>query len=235
MLKKILIFIIIGAMVFIVSGCKKGEEAKTVEIPSKGTYSRYVEVEEREPYNVIDGAVEILSEDALFEFSDLIFKGTVIDAKEIGIEEYIDGELYYIHYSDVFTFEVEKIYYSEGPSLEAGDVIKVANGSCSNFWIEGTIKMEKDKQYIVLAVKEYDQPNVEYTKYDDYYTTDHLESIILVEDGKYYVDKGLISLTGGAEEEIIREEGYFETTVYVKGAEFEQELSALILEKKGES
>jgi len=56
-----------------------------------------------------------------------------------------------------------------------------------------------------------------------------------VEDGKYYVDEILESLTGNAEEEFIREDEYFKTTVYVKGEEFGQELEALILEKKGES
>ena len=68
-----------------------------------------------------------------------------------------------------------------------------------------------------------------------YYTEDPYASIILVEDSDYYVDERLPSLAGNAEEEIIRKEGSFKTTVYIKGEGFEEELSALILEKKGES
>ncbi len=208
---------------------------ETVKIPSEGTDSICIEVEEKIPHNVIDGVVELANEDLLFKDSELIFKGTVIDAKEIAIEEYIDGELHYIYYEDDFTFGVEKIYYSEDSYLEASNVIKVANGSCSNDWVEGTIEMEKDKKYIVLTKKTYDTGTTEFTKCSDYFTADHYASIILVEDGKYYVDERLTSLIANAEEEIIREDGDFETTIYVKGEEFEQELEALISQKKRES
>jgi len=223
MFKKILIIIFTGALMFTVSGCK-------------GSYAKSFEVEEKEPHNIIDVELAYYDEDTLFKDSDLIFKGTVIEAKEIAIEEYIDGRLARTYYEDVFTFEIEKIYYSEDSSLEAGDVIRVANGSCSNDWVTGTLEMEENKKYIVLTEKEYnDQRYVDFTEYDDYYTADHWVSIIHVVDGKYYVDIQLPSLTDNAEGEIIREDINFKTKVYVKGAGFEDELEALILEKKGES
>jgi len=227
MSKKILIFILIGFIALVISGCSIFDE---------GTYTRSVEVEEKEPHNVVGGLTEIIGEDTIFNYSEFIFKGAVIDAVEIAIEEYIGGELHYIFYMDVFTFEVEEIYYSEDSSLEVGDVIKVANASCSNDWIEGTIEMEEDKHYIVLTQKSIDTGTTDFTEYFDYATVDHWPSIILVESGKYYVDEILESLTGNAEEEFTREDGYiFKTTVYVKGEEFEQELEDLILVKKGES
>jgi hypothetical protein len=223
MFKKILIIILTGALMFSVSGCK-------------GSYAKCFEVEEKEPHNIIYVELPYYDEDTLFKDSDLIFKGTVLEAKEIGIEEYIDGRLARTHYRDVFTFEIEKIYYSEDPSLEAGDVIRVANGSCSNEWVTGTLKMEENKKYIVLTEKEYNYLRyVDFTEYDDYYTADYWVSIIPVVDGKYYVDIQLPSLTDNAEEEIIREDINFKTKIYVKGAGFEDELEALILEKKGES
>jgi hypothetical protein len=223
MFKKIIVFLLIGSMALAIFSCN---------IFKEGTYSRSVEVEEREPHNIVGGVTEIICEDTIFKYSEFIFKGAVIDAVEIAIEEYIGGELHYIFYMDVFTFEVEEIYFSEDSSVEVGDVINVANGSCSNDWIPGTVEMEKDKRYIVLTQKSIDTGTTDFTEYFDYATVDHWPSIILVQNGKYYVDEILESLTGNAEEEFIREDGDFETTVYVKGEEFEQELEALILEKK---
>jgi len=235
MFKKILIFIITGTLIFIISGCEgNGEESG--EIPKEGTYVRCVEVNERETYDIANGSIVWVGEDLLFEESDLIFKGKVLDdATEIAIEYYIDGKLYYVYYEDIFTFEVEKIYYSESSSLGAGDIIRVSNSSCPSYWITGTIRMEKGKSYIVLTGKVTDYPDIEFTKYSDYFTKDPWVSIVLVEDGKYYVDEELPSLTNNAEEEIIRKDGDFKTTLYVKGSGFEDELEALILEKKGES
>jgi hypothetical protein len=235
MFKKILIYILISSLVFIISGCEsKGEES--MGIPEKGTYSRCVEVEEKTPYNTVD-SVEFpyFDENTLFEDANLIFKGKVIDEKEIAIEEYRDGRLINTYYEGVSSFEVEKIYYSDDSSLEIDDVIKVGNASCSHWWVEGTIKMEKNKKYIVLVKKKSDTLTVEFTKYYDYFVVNYWVPIIPVEDGKYYVDEMLTSLTGNAEEEIIREDINFKTKVYVKGAGFEDELEALILEKKRES
>jgi len=226
MFKKIIVFLLIGSIALFIFSCN---------IFKEGTYTRSVEVEEREPHNVESGSVVVYDEDGIFYYSEFIFKGAVIDAIEIAIEEYIGGELHYKFYRDVFTFEVEEIYFSEDSSVEVGDVIKVANGSCSNNWIPGTIEMEKDKRYIVLTKKSIDTGTTDFTEYYDYATVGHWSSIILVEDGKYYVDEILESLTGNAEEEFIREDEYFKTTVYVKGEEFGQELEDLILEKKGES
>ena len=229
MLKKILILIIIGALIFIASGCEsKGEESD--KIPKEGSYSRCVEVEEKTPYNIVD-SVELpyFDEDTIFEDANLIFKGTVLDAKEIEIEEYVDGELNQTYHYDVFTFEIEKIYYSEDPSLEVGDVIKVANASCSYWWVDGTIKMEKDKKYIVLAIRSSKVSYTDFTKYYDYHVENYWVPIIPVEGGNYYVDEMLTSLTGNAEEEITREDG---STVYVKGPELEDELENLITETK---
>ena len=95
--------------------------------------------------------------------------------------------------------------------------------------------MEKDKEYIVLTQKTFDTLTVEFSKYDDYFTADHYVSIIRVENGDYFIDEILTSLISGAKEEIIREDGNFKTTVYVKGEELEEEFTDLILEKKGES
>jgi len=235
MFKKILVFILVLTLIFIASGCKKGEE-ETTQIPSEGIYVRYKEVKEKVPYNVIDDVLlPYFDENTLFENSNLIFKGIVINEVEIGIEEYRDGRLINTYYRDVSTFEIEDIYYSEDPSLEIGDVVKVANGSCSYWWYEGTLKMEKDKEYIVLTIKEFDLPNVEFTEYSDYYVENYWVPIIPVENGNYYVDEELISLIDNAEEEIVREDGDFKTTVYVKSEEFEEELASLISQKKGES
>jgi len=198
-------------------------------------FSWCVEVREKVPHNVVGGLVEIIGEDRIFNLSEFIFKGEVLFEKEIGIKDYVCWELQYIYYADVFTFEVEEIYYSEDPSIKVGDVIKVANASCSNDWIPGTIEIEKDKHYIVLTQKSIDTGTTDFTKYFDYATVDHWSSIILVEDGKYYIDEGLESLTGNTEEEFIREDEYFNTTVYVKGEEFEDELKDLILKKKKEN
>jgi len=235
MFKKILIFILILTLIFIISGCKSREEG-SVEIPQEGIYSRGVEVEEKIPYEIVsDIEFPYFDENTLFENANLIFKGKVIDEKEIGIEEYIDGELERTYYEDVSTFEIEKIYYSDDPSLEVGDVVRVANGSCSYWWVEGTIKMEKDNEYIVITIKEFDLPNVKFTKYSDYYVENYWVPIIPVKNGNYFVDRELTSLISNAKEEITREDGDFKITLYVKGEEFEEELAALILEKKGES
>src|SRR3972149_9556595 len=236
MFKKLLVFILVLTLIFIISGCKKGEEVETDKIPKEGSYSRCMEVREKIPYNVIDDVeFPYFDENTLFENSNLIFKGIVINEVEIGIEEYRDGRLINTYYRDVSTFEIEDIYYSEDPSLEIGDVVKVANGSCSYWWYEGTLKMEKDKEYIVLTIKEPNLPNVEFTEYYDYFVENYWVPIIPVENGNYYVDEMLISLIDNAEEEIVREDGDFKTTVYVKSEEFEEELASLISQKKGES
>ncbi|MCJ7472162.1 MAG: hypothetical protein MUP02_05055 [Actinobacteria bacterium] len=227
----IVFIVIILAMVFIVSGCKENE-AETVQIPSEGLYTRCIKVKEKIPHDVIEASLEYYDEDTLFKNSDLIFKGIVVDENTIGIEEYINGELERTYYRDSFTFEIEKIYYSEDPSLEVGDVIKVSNASCSYWWVEGTLKMEKGSEYIVITIKRSDLPDVEFSKCYDYYVENYWVPIIPIEDDKYYVDEELTSLTGNAEEEIIRKDGSFKTTVYVKGEEFEEELEDLILEKK---
>ncbi|MEA2015285.1 MAG: hypothetical protein U9O59_00965 [Actinomycetota bacterium] len=229
MLKKIPIIILAVTLLFIISGCNMGEE----------------NINGREEYIIDSGSYVLENEEMLFKNSDLIFKGTVIDAKEISIDEYLDGELNYVYYFDVFTFEVENVYYSgdpfsEGISVETGDVIKVSNGSCDSDWVPGTLKMEKGKRYIVMTERGVDLSNIKFTKYFDYYTGGPWASIIPVEDGKYYVDEILTSLTDNALEEFIRKDEQdgkilYETTVYVKGEGFENELEALILEKKGES
>jgi len=238
MFKKILTFILIVTLIFIISACKSnGEETDKVtsEIPSEGPYTKCIEVEERIPYNVVEAILEPYDEDKLLEESDLIFKGTVIDKKEIGLEEYIDGRLRHTYYLDVFTFRVEKIFYIENSSIKIGDMITVANGSCSNYWIEGTIKMEKDKEYIVLTEKVYDTKTVEFSKYFDYAVVTHWMAIINVENGDYIFDEVFTSLKSGSKEEKIRKDGEFKTKIYKKGKEFEEELEDLILEKKGES
>src|SRR3972149_2264993 len=236
MFKKLLVFILVLTLIFIISGCKKGEEVETDKIPKEGSYSRCMEVREKIPYNVIDDVeFPYFDENTLFENSNLIFKGIVINEVEIGIEEYIGGELERTYYRDVSTFEIEKIYYSDDPSLEVGDLVKVSNASCSYWWIEGTIKMEKDKEYIVLAKKSFDLPNVEFTEYYDYSVENYWVPIIPIENGNYYVDEMLPSLTSNAKEEITREDGDFKTIVYVKGEEFDDELSSLISQKKGEN
>ncbi|HEY4696365.1 MAG TPA: hypothetical protein VIH13_05700 [Candidatus Hydromicrobium sp.] len=236
MFKKMLVFILIVTLIFIISGCKSEDErAKkiTSEIPSEGLYVRCIELEEKIPYNVIDDVeFPYFDENTLFENSNLIFKGTVINEVEIGIEEYIDGKLERTYYEDVSTFEIEKIYYSEDLSLEIGDVVKVGNTSCSYWWVEGTLKMEKDKEYIVLVKKKSDTSNVEFTEYYDYFVENYWVPIIRVENGNYFVDEMLTSLISGAKEEVIREDGDFKTTVYVKGEEFENELENLITEIK---
>jgi len=234
MFKKILVFILTVTLIFIVFGCKKDGET-TAQIPLEGTYVRSIEVKERIPYNVVDAVIVSYDEDMLLEESNLIFKGIVIDEEEIAIKEYIDGELNYTYYMDIFTFEIEKIYYSEDPSLEIGDVIRVANYSCSNNWIEGTLKMEKDKEYIVLTNIADDTLTIEFSNYYDYVVTDYWASIISIENGDYFFDEKLTSLINGAKEEIIREDVAFKTTIYVKGEEFEEELASLISQKKGES
>lgn len=232
MFKKILIFIIIGIFISSISGCK--ESGEELQIPQEGAYTTYTKVEEKIPYNIADDVVlEYYDENTLFENANLIFKGIVINEAEISIEEYIGGEHVRTYYRDIFTFEIEKIYYSEDPSLEVGDLVKVSNASCSYWWVEGTLKMEKDKEYIVLTIKKFDTSTVEFTQYYDYYTADHWVSIIRVENGNYFVDEELTSLISGAMEQIIREDGDFKTTLFVKGEEFEGELENLITQKKG--
>ncbi len=191
-------------------------------------------MEEKDTYNIVDDAeLPYFDENTLFENANLIFKGIVTDEVEIGIEEYINGELERTYYEDVSTFEIENIYYSDDPSLEIGDLIKVGNASCSYWWYKGTIKMEKDNEYIVLAKKKSNSFTVKFTEYYDYYIENYWVPIIPVENGKYFVDELLPSLTDNAEEEIIRKDGDFETTVYVKGEGFEDELENLITEIKG--
>jgi len=205
------------------------------QIPSSGPYTRCIEVEERIPHNVVDAVLEYEDEDTLLEESDLIFKGTVIDENEIGLEEYIDGELRNTYYRDIFTFKINKIYYAKDSSIKNGDIIRVTNASCSNNWIEGTIEMKKDKEYILFTEKSYDTDTVEFTKYEDYFTTDHWRSIISIENEDYYFDEVFTSLKSGAKEEKIRIDGDFKTKIYRKGKEFEKELEDLILKKKGEN
>jgi hypothetical protein len=233
MFKKIPIIILTVTLIFIISGCN-GREEESVGIPKKGTYSRCVEVEEKIPYNIVESAeLPYFDENTLFENANLIFKGIVLDASEIAIEEYVDGDLNNTYYRDVSTFEIEDIYYSDDPSLEIGDLIKVANGSCSHWWYEGTIKMEKDKEYILLAKSSNKVSYTDFTEYYDYSVENYWVPIIPVKDGKYYVDIELPSLTDNAEEEIIRKDGNSEKTVYVKGEGFEDELEAFITEVKG--
>ena len=238
MFKKIIIFMLIMAFMFTLSSCKSKEEETdniTSEIPQEGNYTRYTEVEERIPHNIINAELVDYDEDKLFDESDLIFEGVVIDEKEIGLEEYINGRLRHTYYRDVFTFRVEKIFYTKNSSIKIGDVIKVANGSCSNYWIEGTIKMEKDKKYIVLTRKSRDTDTVEFSKYYDYAVVTHWMAIISVENGDYIFDEVFTSLKSSAKEEKIRKDGEFKTKMYKKGKEFETELENLISKKKKEN
>lgn len=229
LLKNTRIFIILAiailAVIFSISGCK---------IPQEGFYTRCVEVKEKIPYDVIEVEFIYYDENTLFEDANLIFKGTVIDESEIVVESYHDGRLNITNCCSVSKFQIEKIFYSEDPFLKIGDLIKVSNPYCSYEWAEGTIKMEKNKQYIVLAEKAIDS-FIEYTKCYDYHTADHYVSIVKVENGDYYVDEMLTSLISNARMAIVRKDGDFKSTVYVKGEEFEDELEALIVEKKGES
>jgi len=246
MFKKILIIILMVTLLFIVSSCETISEDQD-ETPEECNYVRYAEAEESEDYNVLSGSYLFYGEDRIFKESNLILKGKVIDAKETFIEACIDGEVRKLDYDDTFTFEVEKIYYPGNPSIKAGDVIRVKNGSCPSDWIPGTLRMEEGKRYIVLTQEMTVHDNyyindvyIELTEYFDCATTEHWASIILVEDGKYYVDEKLESLTDNALEEFVRRDRHekdetFETTIYVKGEGFEDELEALILEKKGES
>lgn len=220
MFKKVLAVMLAGAIMFIASGCIKNGV-------------RYIEVKESIPRNVIDVVLESYDEDELFKESDLIFEGKVIDEKEIGLEEYIDGELRNTYYIDVFTFKIKKIYYTKDSSIKNGDVITVGNGSCSNYWIRGTIEMKKDKEYIVLTEKVYDTKTVEFSKYMDFAVVTHWMAIISVENEDYFFDEVFTSLKSGAKEEKIRKDGDFKTKIYKKGKEFEKELEDLISKKKG--
>ncbi|MFA5015397.1 MAG: hypothetical protein WC549_07655 [Actinomycetota bacterium] len=195
------------------------------------------EVAESKPKKISEVELAYYDEDKLLEEADLIFDGIVIIEKEIGIEEYIDGELNNTYYRDVFTFRISKVYYSNDPSIENDDIIKIGNESCSNNWIEGTIEMEFCKHYIVLARKSHDTDTVKFTECYDFEVVDPWMSIIGIEiqDEEYVFDEVFTSLKDGAREEIIREDGNFKTKMYVKGKEFENELENLILEKKGEN
>lgn len=222
MFKKVLAVMLVGAIMFIASGCIKNGV-------------RYVEVKESSPRNVIDAVLDYADEDTILEESDLIFEGKVIDEKEIGLEEYIDGELRNTYYFDVFTFKINKIYYAKDSSIKNGDIITVANGSCSNEWIKGTVEMKKDKEYIVLTQKTYDTSIVDFSKYMDFAVVQHWMAIISIENGDYFFDEVFTSLKSGAKEEKIREDGDFKTKIYKKGKEFEKELEDLISKKKGEN
>ena len=220
MFKKILIYILISSLIFITSGCKRDGV-------------KYIEVKERVPYNVVEAELVHYDEDILFEDADLIFKGKVISEKEIGLKEYKYGELRHIYYLDVFTFKVEEVYYPVDSSLKNGDIIRVANASCSNNWYKGTIKMEKGKEYILLTKKSYDTKTVDFSKYFDYAVVTHWMAIISVEDDNYIFDEVFTSLKESTDEEIIREDNGFKTKMYSKGKEFEKELKDLISKKKG--
>ena len=216
-----------GAMIFIEPDDRSKEEKDEDEI--------CIEVSERSPRNVIEAELVAFDEDMLFDESDLIFKGSVIDEKEIGIEEYsTSGELHNIYFRDVFTFKINRIYYLNDSSLKNGGIVRVCNASCSNEWIEGTIEMKKGKEYIVLTRKSQDA-TVEFTKCHDFCVVQHWMAIISIENGDYIFDEVFTSLVSGAKEEKIREDGYFNTTMYIKGEEFEEEFKDLILEKKGGS
>lgn len=233
MFKKILVLIIIGTLIFITFGCGKGKE-ETAQIPSEGPYVRYVEVEERIPRNVAEALLVYYDENKLFNEADLIFKGVVIDEKEIGLEEYIEGELNITYYFDVFTFKIDKVYYTEDSSIKNDDVITVANDGCSNSWIKGTIEMKKDREYIVFAKKTIDTDTVKFSDYMNFFSIHYWMSIISIENGDYLFDEVFTSLKSGAKEVKIRRDGDFKTKIYKKGKEFEEELMDLISEKEAE-
>jgi len=216
-----------GAMISITSDFKSKEEGRDED-------EICIEVSERSPHKDSGAELEYYDEDKLFDESDLIFNGVVIDEKEIGLEDYsTSGELHYIYFRDVFTFKINKIYYSNDSSLKSGDIVRVCNASCSNNWIEGTIEMKKGKEYIVLTRKSQDA-TVEFTKCHDFCVVQHWMAIISIENGDYIFDEVFTSLSSGAKEEI-RKDGDFSTTIYRKGKEFKEELEGLILEKKGEN
>ncbi len=233
MLKKFLIPMLIGLMILSIASCTKINE-EGLNIPSEGTYTIYKEVKESVPNNVIKAELDFYDEDKILREAEFIFKGEVVDEKEIGLEEYMDGELQNIYYRDVFTVKITKVYYLKDSSLKEGDIVKVANVSCSNNWYKGTIEIEKNKEYVLITQKSRDTNTVEFSKYHDFSVIQPWMAIIIIENGNYIFDEVFTSLISGKEEEKIREDGSFKTKMYKEGKEFEKKLKDLIAKKKGE-
>ena len=226
-----MITILLGIVLFIITSCKNADNNEVL-IHLEGHYTRYVELQEKIPYNVIDVELIYTDEDILIEEGDLIFEGVVIDDKEIGLEEYINGKLVNTYNYGVYTLKISRIYYSKNSSIKSGDIITVGNSSCANSWYQGTIKMEKDHEYILLTRQTIDTDTIKFSEYFGFAILHPWEATISIENGYYIFDEVFKSLISDQVEEKIRKDGSFKTKTYKKGKEFENEFKDLISKKK---
>jgi len=228
-MKKIITLITFIFLMGIISACSSTDDITYID-KEKGDYVKCVNVKERSPYNIVDAEIIVYTEARILDRTDLVVKGKILSEKEIALEEYVDNKLKHIHYSDIFEFEVDKVFGDRKTGVNSGDIITVANGFCSHFWFEGAIKMEIGKEYILFLMKTKDSPTVKFSKYSDYYLAHEMQGIVIINDGIYNFDTAFTSLNKNASV-VEPESGWLKR--YEKTG-FEEELEAFLKKEWGE-
>lgn len=230
-MKKICVFIFALTFLFICA-CSPHNEI-TYSNKEKGDYVKSYSVKKSKPYNSISAEVLIFDEEEILKRTDLVVKGTILSETEIALEEYRGNKLNYTHYQAVFELKINHVFEYNATQYKKGDVIKIGNGACSKFWIDGAKELKKGKEYILFLRKTIDTETVQFSELCEYFVAHPWQSIVTIEDNKYEFDEAFISLKENAMEKINEE--YKWIKYYEKDKAFESELQNLLKKKGGES
>ena len=204
MLSKRIIFILLLLFIVIslISGCSK-EEKNSEESKTPVNVSRIsvIELEEKNPPDLVQSEWAAIDEREYVERSVLIFKGKVMDKTEYVIEQKVSYKYTQKYYKTVYQFEISDIYYSD-EELKVGDTVEIMSPVTSHSWDLEAISMEKGQEFILFAglVRDMETSSgkVELTDLAKYFIGNPWKPIIVVDKNSYKIDPLFESMTNNS-------------------------------------
>lgn len=193
-----------------------------------GNYIQYSEAKEANPPIISKVKGEGYNAATLITKSDIIVKASIISNKEIAFAEYKNNKLVNMNYRNLYTMKVTRTLKQDitNKNIDIGSTIRVYCESCSHNLIEGSIKLENDKEYILFLAKARDKNEVKYSEHGDYVINASTWSTIRVENKKCYVDKKYANICY-TKDAIVRKDGKFQSITFIND-DFEDKVCGLI-------
>jgi hypothetical protein len=165
------------------------------------------------------------TQSSLIDSANIIMKATILDKKEMKFTVYRNNKVSELYYKDLITIKINKILKQDNGNklIDNNSIINIYNDSCSHNLIEGSIKLEKGKQYILFLERINNSSDINYLKYAKYSIIAPEWSDVYVNNNIYTFNKNFDLLLGNIIS-IIRINGSIDYTSY----DFEERLSEQI-------
>lgn len=217
---KVVLIIIFSLIYLSILGINTSAVIKTIS-PKKnyaGNYFKYALAKGKNPPIITNDKLPIYDISIIYK-SNLIVKGTIINKSESAFSVYKNNKLAGVYYGDIISLKVNRIDKEDktNSKVKIGSILQIYSESCSNHWVQGTIKLSKNKEYILFLSRTQNTNVIKYTKYAEYTINGPTWSPVLVDNGVFYVDeefKTFYEDQYGNQKGNIRKDGKFQSKTY---------------------